>query len=255
MAHGTVGASGLVWDPGAVNDFAPLEPDPAVRSLLLGEDDLVIRPALPGDRARVAQLLALRGHTAEEALDQAARTIGNVPVLLLALAGETPQVRDAHPVLEPPGRRQEPSQVRGAQPTSPPEDEAPDVMTPGDVALPPPGDETLVPVALAGAFQLPATALEVCGKEETDAPVWVVSGLVVDPDARRQGVGRRLLAAVLGTVEVLEPGAPVYSVVSATDHTSIALHMVLGFTQVARGPELAGITFEGGMGVLLRYPA
>ena len=128
-------------------------------------------------------------------------------------------------------------------------------MTPGDVALPPPGDETLVPVALAGAFQLPATALEVCGKEETDAPVWVVSGLVVDPDARRQGVGRRLLAAVLGTVEVLEPGAPVYSVVSATDHASIALHMVLGFTQVARGPELAGITFEGGMGVLLRYPA
>jgi len=62
-------------------------------------------------------------------------------------------------------------------------------------------------------------------------------------------------AAVLGTVEVLEPGAPVYSVVSATDHASIALHMVLGFTQVARGPELAGITFEGGMGVLLRHPA
>lgn len=238
-----------------VNDFVPLEPDPAVRSLLLGEDDLVIRPALPSDRARVAQLLALRGHTAEEALDQAARTIKNVPVLLLALAGETPQVRDAQPAPEPPGRRQEPSQVRDAQPTSPPEDEAPHVMALGDVALPPPGDETLVPVALAGAFQLPATALEVCGKEEADAPVWMVSGLVVDPDARRRGVGRRLLAAVLGTVEVLEPGTPVYSVVSATDHASIALHMVLGFTQVTRGPELAGITFEGGMGVLLRHSA
>lgn len=165
---------------------------------------LVIRPASPGDAARVARLLALRGTGVEEALAQAPRMIEALPVLLLALM----------PVEQEVG-----------------EEEA--------------DDDRLAPVALSGAFVLP-------GDLGTRRPErWTVSGLVVDPRARRHGIGRALLSAVVDAVAAIDPGEPVVGVVNTDDHALIGLHLAVGFTQTERVEEYAGVTFEGGRGVVM----
>ena len=165
---------------------------------------LVIRPASPGDAARVARLLALRGTGVEEALAQAPRMIEALPVLLLALM----------PVEQEVG-----------------EEEA--------------DDDRLAPVALSGAFVLP-------GDLGTRRPErWTVSGLVVDPRARRHGIGRALLSAVVDAVAAIDPGEPVVGVVNTDDHALIGLHLAVGFTQTERVEEYAGITFAGGRGVVM----
>ena len=102
-------------------------------------------------------------------------------------------------------------------------------------------DDRLAPVALSGAFVLPGDPG--AGRPER----WTVSGLVVDPEARRHGIGRALLDAVAA----LDPGEPVVSVVDADNHASIGLHLAVGFTQTERVEEYAGVTFEGGQGVVM----
>ena len=106
-------------------------------------------------------------------------------------------------------------------------------------------DDRLAPVALSGAFVLPGDPG--AGRPER----WTVSGLVVDPEARRHGIGRALLGAVLDAVAALDPGEPVVSVVDADKHASIGLHLAVGFTQTERVEEYAGVTFEGGQGVVM----
>ena len=86
------------------------------------------------------------------------------------------------------------------------------------------GDDRLAPVALSGAFVLPGDPG--AGRPER----WTVSGLVVDPWARRHGIGRALLGAVLDAVAALDPDKPVVSVVDADNHASIGLHFAVGFT-------------------------
>ena len=80
----------------------------------------------------------------------------------------------------------------------------------------------------------------------------MVSGLVVDPVARRRGVGRVLLTAVADAVRALGPAADLYSVVNASNHASIGLHLAVGFEKVAPLSAFGAVTFEGGRGVLLR---
>lgn len=106
-------------------------------------------------------------------------------------------------------------------------------------------DDRLAPVALSGAFVLPGDPG--VGRPER----WTVSGLVVDPRARRHGIGRALLGAVLDAVAALDPDEPVVSVVDADNHASIGLHLAVGFTQTERVEEYAGVTFEGGRGVVM----
>ncbi|MGN8244421.1 N-acetyltransferase family protein [Cellulomonas soli] len=79
---------------------------------------------------------------------------------------------------------------------------------------------------------------------------YAVSGLTVAPDWRRRYVGDRLLGAVLDWS--WERATVVRSVVNARNTPSIALHERHGFTQVARAAQLAGITFEGGTGILMQ---
>ena len=52
-------------------------------------------------------------------------------------------------------------------------------------------------------------------------------------------------------VTALDPGEPVVSVVDADKHASIGLHLAVGFTQTERVEEYAGVTFEGGRGVVM----
>ena len=114
-------------------------------------------------------------------------------------------------------------------------------------------DALLAPVALSGAFPLPErmrASLPEPGSGAEDA--WMVSGLVIDPVARRGGVGRVLLTAVAEAVNALRPAADLYSVVNATNHASVGLHLLVGFERLARLGGFGAVTFEDGQGVLLR---
>ena len=115
-----------------------------------------------------------------------------------------------------------------------------------------PDDALLAPVALSGAFPLPERMRASLPEASADSDAWMVSGLVVDPVARRRGVGRVLLTAIADAVRALEPAAALYSVVNATNHASVGLHLVVGFERLARLEEFGAVTFEGGQGVLLR---
>lgn len=78
---------------------------------------------------------------------------------------------------------------------------------------------------------------------------WYVSALTVHPDRRRTGAGTRLLAGLLGRADAER--AAVRSVVNARNAPSLALHARQGFREAGRAATYAGITFDGGTGVLL----
>ena len=201
---------------GPVNDFAPTPHGASAAEVL-------VRPAEPGDAARVARLLTLRGTSVEESREQAHRMISSLPVLLLALLPAAEAASEEGPAH---------GQVAG----------------PGDL-----DDDLLAPVALSGAFPLPErmrASLPEPGSGAEDA--WMVSGLVIDPVARRGGVGRVLLTAVAEAVNALRPAADLYSVVNATNHASVGLHLLVGFERLARLGGFGAVTFEDGQGVLLR---
>ena len=202
---------------GPVNDFAPLASPHGTPVA-----GVLVRPAEPGDAARVARLLTLRGTSVEEARERAPHVIASVPVLLLALL----------PAAEAAGEK-DPAHGRAADP--------------GDL-----DDDLLAPVALSGAFPLPERLRASLPEPDDDTEAWMVSGLVVDPVARRRGVGRVLLTAVAGAVRALGPAADLYSVVNASNHASIGLYLAVGFEKVAPLSAFGAVTFEGGRGVLLR---
>ncbi|MCG2799104.1 MAG: GNAT family N-acetyltransferase [Cellulomonas sp.] len=84
-----------------------------------------------------------------------------------------------------------------------------------------------------------------------DTPAgWYVSGITVVPGWRRRRIGDRMLAFELAKVDRLHE--PTWSVVNARNGASLDLHARHGFVEVARAATFAGITFEGGTGVLLR---
>ena len=202
---------------GPVNDFAPLASPHGTPVA-----GVLVRPAEPGDAARVARLLTLRGTSVEESREQAHRMISSLPVLLLALL----------PAAEAAGEK-DPAHGRAADP--------------GDL-----DDDLLAPVALSGAFPLPERLRASLPEPDDDTEAWMVSGLVVDPVARRRGVGRVLLTAVADAVRALGPAADLYSVVNASNHASIGLHLMVGFKRLARLGAFGTVTFEDGQGVLLR---
>jgi phosphinothricin acetyltransferase len=78
---------------------------------------------------------------------------------------------------------------------------------------------------------------------------WYVSALTVHPDRRRTGAGTRLLAGLLARADA--EGSPARSVVNARNVPSLALHARHGFRESGRAATYAGISFDGGTGVLL----
>lgn len=180
----------------------------------------LIRPAQPDDAARVARLLALRGITVDEALEQAPRMIAALPVLLLASLPLGPAADD-------PQARVEDAEVRAS----------------ADIGI---GDDASAPAALSGAFLLPGDLEE--GRPER----WMVSGLIVDPAARRRGIGRALLAAVASAVQEVAPGEDLFSVVETANHASVATHLAAGFETAAHVDGYAGLVFDDAL--LMRLP-
>ena len=177
-----------------MNDFAPFEP--MLHGTSVG--GVIVRPAGPDDVSRVARLLTLRGISAEEAREQAPRMIDALPVLLLALLSA------AEAAIGDDGSGGADDETAAA-----------------------PDDALLAPVALSGAFPLPEDMRTWLPGRSLTAPAsaaqrtWMVSGLVVDPDARRRGVGRALLTAIDDAVRVFEPDVELYSIVSTADHACV----------------------------------
>ena len=205
---------------GPVNDFAPLASPHGTPVA-----GVLVRPAEPGDAARVARLLTLRGTSVEEARERAPHVIASLPVLLLALL----------PAAEAAGEKDS-AHGRAADP--------------GDL-----DDDLLAPVALSGAFPLPERLRASLPEPDDDTEAWMVSGLVVDPVARRRGGGRVQKNAgghARRGGPALGPAADLYSVVNASNHASIGLHLAVGFEKVAPLSAFGAVTFEGGRGVLLR---
>ena len=222
---------------------------------------ILVRAAEPDDAPRVARLLTLRGASVDEALQQAPRMIDTLPVLLLALmsaagehrtatAGESPAGRDSGHASNGGhgGDLGEDSNDRHDDRHTDRHADGADGADDSDT-----DDALLAPVALSGAFPLPErmrASLPEPGSGAEDA--WMVSGLVIDPVARRGGVGRVLLTAVAEAVDALRPAADLYSVVNATNHASVGLHLLVGFERLARLGGFGAVTFEDGQGVLLR---
>jgi L-amino acid N-acyltransferase YncA len=77
-----------------------------------------------------------------------------------------------------------------------------------------------------------------------------VSALTVVPETRRRGVAARMLADLCSWTWTRDN--VLWSVVNARNAASLAVHVGHGFAEVGRGAAYAGITFEGGEGVLLR---
>lgn len=84
-------------------------------------------------------------------------------------------------------------------------------------------------------------------------PEWLIAGLTVIPEVRREGIAARLLSQVLRDATERAPGESVFSVINARNLASIDLHLKLGFVEVGRSACYAGIEFTGGEGVLLRH--
>ena len=225
---------------------------------------ILVRAAEPDDAPRVARLLTLRGASVDEALQQAPRMIDTLPVLLLALMSAAGEHRTATAGESPAGRDSghgshasngghggdlgEDSNDRHDDRHTDRHADGADGADDSDT-----DDALLAPVALSGAFPLPErmrASLPEPGSGAEDA--WMVSGLVIDPVARRGGVGRVLLTAVAEAVNALRPAADLYSVVNATNHASVGLHLLVGFERLARLGGFGAVTFEDGQGVLLR---
>lgn len=76
-----------------------------------------------------------------------------------------------------------------------------------------------------------------------------VSALTVAPHARRRGIGERMLVDLVRWATARSD--MLGSVINANNGPSLDLHLRHGFREVARGAVFGGITFTGGVGVLL----
>lgn len=82
---------------------------------------------------------------------------------------------------------------------------------------------------------------------------WYLSGVVVAPEFRRRGIGRRLTQARIDWV--LTRDAAAYYVVSASNRASRTLHAELGFVEISDDFVVPGVVFANDDGLLCRLTA
>ncbi|WP_162799122.1 GNAT family N-acetyltransferase [Nocardioides sp. 616] len=95
-----------------------------------------------------------------------------------------------------------------------------------------------------------ATFLDVHEGDGLGVTGWHLTGVVVNPAARRRGLGMQLTSARLDMIE--ERSETAWYFVNAENRASIALHTKYGFVEHARGPRICGVEFSGGTGILFR---
>jgi ribosomal protein S18 acetylase RimI-like enzyme len=87
------------------------------------------------------------------------------------------------------------------------------------------------------------------GSPPSVAPAgYYLGGVLVDPSARRYGVGRALTVARMEWVR--ERADELWYLANARNEASLEMHQDLGFEEVSREFTFPGVTFEGGEGVL-----
>lgn len=77
---------------------------------------------------------------------------------------------------------------------------------------------------------------------------WYLTGVLVDADLRRRGVGTRLVQARLDWLS--SRADRVWYFAAAQNEASLQLHRRFGFSEVTRSFEVPGVSFTGGVGVL-----
>ena len=95
-----------------------------------------------------------------------------------------------------------------------------------------------------------ATFLESARQDDTDPSGWYLTGVVVTPASRRHGLGAQLTSARLEALARVADTA--WYFVNAKNQASIALHAKFGFIEHARAQRIAGVDFDGGLGILFR---
>lgn len=79
---------------------------------------------------------------------------------------------------------------------------------------------------------------------------WYLMGTIVDPNYRRQGIGRELCALRIKWLQQFTN--VVYYYASALNRASIKLHEEFGFREISRNFRFPGLDFTGGVGILFR---
>ena len=79
---------------------------------------------------------------------------------------------------------------------------------------------------------------------------WYLMGVIVKPEFRRHGIGRRIIEERL--IRISENSSEVYFVVNANNKASIKLHEELGFKKIDEGEGFLNIKFDDGKGCLFK---
>ncbi len=80
---------------------------------------------------------------------------------------------------------------------------------------------------------------------------WFLTGVVVSPEWRRRGIGRKLTLARLRYLAA-ENVSDVYFMVAAVNQASLDLHEAMGFQRLTDDVCAPGVQFSGGRGFLCR---
>lgn len=85
--------------------------------------------------------------------------------------------------------------------------------------------------------------------EPDDAPAgFYLGGVVVSPEFRRMGIGRALTRVRIEWVNNRADSAFYFA--NARNRASFDLHAEFGFVEIQRAATLAGVSFDGGEGIL-----
>lgn len=79
---------------------------------------------------------------------------------------------------------------------------------------------------------------------------WYLMGVVVKPEFRRHGIGRRITEERL--MRISKNSTDAYCIVNSDNQISIKLHEELGFKKISEGEGFLKVKFDGGKGYLFK---